>query len=63
METPREAASSNTTRTSTGKFPLCDPRFQLLTFNRPASKFAGINSIHFGEGQDNYVTLPIIPPK
>ncbi|KAH7152478.1 X-Pro dipeptidyl-peptidase C-terminal non-catalytic domain-containing protein [Dactylonectria estremocensis] len=31
--------------------------------DRPASKFAGINSIHFGEGQDNYVTLPIIPPK
>lgn len=31
--------------------------------DRPASKFAGINHINFGEGFENYVTLPIIPPK
>lgn len=29
---------------------------------RPPSIFAGENHIHFGEGMDNYVTLPIIPP-
>ncbi|KAK6080152.1 X-Pro dipeptidyl-peptidase C-terminal non-catalytic domain-containing protein [Seiridium cupressi] len=26
--------------------------------DRPASKFAGQNHIHFGEGLDNYITLP-----
>ncbi|KAK0741128.1 X-Pro dipeptidyl-peptidase C-terminal non-catalytic domain-containing protein [Schizothecium vesticola] len=31
--------------------------------DRPASRFAGKNSIHFGEGLENYVTLPVIPPK
>ncbi|KAI0193946.1 X-Pro dipeptidyl-peptidase C-terminal non-catalytic domain-containing protein [Xylaria flabelliformis] len=31
--------------------------------DRPASKFAGTNYIHFGKGMENYVTLPIIPPK
>jgi hypothetical protein len=38
----------------------------MLTFSlfvRPPSKFAGENHIHFGEGLDNYVTLPVIPPK
>lgn len=30
--------------------------------DRPPSKFAGENRIHFGEGLDNYVTLPVIPP-
>jgi predicted acyl esterase len=30
---------------------------------RPANKFAGTNHIHFGEGLENYVTLPIIPPQ
>jgi len=30
---------------------------------RPASKFAGQNYIHFGAGLDNFVTLPVIPPK
>jgi hypothetical protein len=30
---------------------------------RPVAKFAGINSIHFGEEYENYVTLPIIPEK
>ncbi|KAK3351021.1 Alpha/Beta hydrolase protein [Neurospora tetraspora] len=29
--------------------------------DRPGSKFAGQNHIHFGDGFDNYVTLPIIP--
>lgn len=32
-------------------------------FDRSTSKFAGQNHIHFGEGFDNYVTLPVIPPK
>ncbi len=31
--------------------------------DRPKEKFAGMNSICFGEGLENYVTLPIIPPK
>ncbi|KAK8101711.1 hypothetical protein PG999_012085 [Apiospora kogelbergensis] len=31
--------------------------------DRPASKFAGQNHIHFGEGLENYVTLPVIPQK
>ncbi|CAM1508472.1 Fc.00g053200.m01.CDS01 [Cosmosporella sp. VM-42] len=31
--------------------------------DRPASKFAGSNSIHFGDGLENYVTLPVIPSK
>ncbi|KAI0122969.1 X-Pro dipeptidyl-peptidase C-terminal non-catalytic domain-containing protein [Xylariales sp. AK1849] len=30
--------------------------------DRPAAKFAGQNHIHFGEGLENYVTLPFIPP-
>lgn len=30
---------------------------------RPRSKFAGRNSIHFGDGLENYVNLPIIPSK
>lgn len=31
--------------------------------DRPREKFAGVNSIHFGEGMENFVTLPIIPAK
>ncbi|KAI0866274.1 X-Pro dipeptidyl-peptidase C-terminal non-catalytic domain-containing protein [Xylaria cubensis] len=31
--------------------------------DRPASKFAGTNYIHFGKGMENHVALPIIPPK
>ncbi|KAI8625328.1 X-Pro dipeptidyl-peptidase C-terminal non-catalytic domain-containing protein [Xylariaceae sp. FL1651] len=31
--------------------------------DRPASKFAGLNHINFGEGLENYVTLPVVPPK
>ncbi|KAL9622642.1 MAG: hypothetical protein Q9160_002952 [Pyrenula sp. 1 TL-2023] len=31
--------------------------------DRSESKLSGINSIHFGENFENYVTLPIIPPK
>ncbi|WQF80003.1 Putative xaa-Pro dipeptidyl-peptidase-like domain, cocE/Serine esterase, alpha/Beta hydrolase [Colletotrichum destructivum] len=30
--------------------------------DRSASKFAGLNHIHFGQGLENYVTLPVIPP-
>ena len=29
---------------------------------RPEAIFAGENHIHFGEGLENYVTLPVIPP-
>ncbi|KAH7146513.1 X-Pro dipeptidyl-peptidase protein-like protein [Dactylonectria macrodidyma] len=32
------------------------------TVDRPEAIFKGTNSIHFGEGRENYVTLPIIPP-
>ncbi|KAE9577533.1 hypothetical protein CGMCC3_g6431 [Colletotrichum fructicola] len=31
--------------------------------DRPAIKFAGLNNIHFGQGLENYVTLPVIPSK
>lgn len=31
--------------------------------DRTTEKFAGQNHIHFGEGFENYVTLPVIPPK
>jgi len=31
--------------------------------DRPKEIFSGMNSIHFGEGLENYVTLPIIPLK
>ncbi|KAK8067055.1 X-Pro dipeptidyl-peptidase [Apiospora hydei] len=31
--------------------------------DRPTSKFAGQNHIHFGDGLENYVTLPVIPQK
>ncbi|CAJ2507688.1 Uu.00g088740.m01.CDS01 [Anthostomella pinea] len=31
--------------------------------DRYPAKFAGQNHIHFGEGLENYVTLPVIPPK
>jgi predicted acyl esterase len=31
--------------------------------DRPKSRFAGMNHLHFGEGLENYVTLPIIPSK
>ncbi|PIG87420.1 hypothetical protein AARAC_007457 [Aspergillus arachidicola] len=29
--------------------------------DRPLSKFEGTNYIHFGEGHENYIVLPIIP--
>ncbi|KAK3685682.1 X-Pro dipeptidyl-peptidase C-terminal non-catalytic domain-containing protein [Podospora appendiculata] len=31
--------------------------------DRPASKFAGQNHIHFGAGLENYIILPVIPSK
>jgi hypothetical protein len=31
--------------------------------DRPKERFAGMNRICFGEGAENYVTLPVIPPK
>ncbi|KAI1337459.1 X-Pro dipeptidyl-peptidase C-terminal non-catalytic domain-containing protein [Xylariaceae sp. FL0016] len=31
--------------------------------DRPKEKFGGQNHIHFGEGLENYVVLPVIPPK
>lgn len=31
--------------------------------DRSVEVFAGVNNLHFGEGVENYVTLPIIPPK
>ncbi|KAM3071817.1 hypothetical protein ACMFMG_009674 [Clarireedia jacksonii] len=29
--------------------------------DRPKAKFSGMNNIHFGDGLENYLTLPIIP--
>lgn len=34
-----------------------------LTRRRSPSKLGGQNHIHFGDGLENYVTLPVIPPK
>lgn len=31
--------------------------------DRPRERFAGVNSICFGEGRENYVVLPVIPSK
>ncbi len=31
--------------------------------DRSIGKFSGMNNLHFGEGLENYVTLPIIPPR
>lgn len=31
--------------------------------DRPKEIFSGLNNIHFGEGLENYVTLPIVPSK
>ncbi|KAK0635367.1 X-Pro dipeptidyl-peptidase C-terminal non-catalytic domain-containing protein [Bombardia bombarda] len=31
--------------------------------DRPPARFAGQNHIHFGDGLDNYVTMPVIPPE
>jgi predicted acyl esterase len=31
--------------------------------DRPAAIFGGRNKLHFGQGQQNYFTLPVIPPK
>ncbi|KAI1438529.1 X-Pro dipeptidyl-peptidase C-terminal non-catalytic domain-containing protein [Xylaria sp. CBS 124048] len=31
--------------------------------DRPAAKFAGMNYINFGKNMENYVVLPVIPPK
>jgi predicted acyl esterase len=31
--------------------------------DRAVEKFSGLNNIHFGEGRENYVTLPIVPKR
>ena len=31
--------------------------------DRPAAIFGGRNKLHFAGGQENYITLPVIPPK
>lgn len=36
---------------------------QIADHRSPASKFAGQNHIHFGDGLENFVTLPVIPSK
>lgn len=40
-----------------GPFLHDDPR------DRPVSVFGGRTTLHFGPGQDNYVLVPVIPPK
>lgn len=34
-----------------------------LVMNRSEEVFQGENHIHFGGGLENFVTLPVIPPK
>lgn len=31
--------------------------------DRPRARFAGLNHVHFGEGLENYVTVPVIPER
>lgn len=49
---------------STGKigFHSRDPNWE-LTQSRSPTILSGLNHIHFGEGLENYVTLPVIPSK
>lgn len=67
--TRRVLASSSTTPRLTGEnLPISSRAFMIVTradklINRPAEKFKGKNHIHFGDGLENYVTLPVIPPK
>ncbi len=35
----------------------------MLVVNRAPEKFQGLNHICFREGVENYVVLPVIPPK
>lgn len=50
-----EVASGDTQ--GSGIFQHCSP------VDRSEKVFAGINSLHFGEGRQNYVVLPVVPPK
>ncbi|KAG4432916.1 hypothetical protein IFR05_011609 [Cadophora sp. M221] len=41
----------------TGIFGHCHPK------DRSDDVFGGVNNVHFNSGNENYITLPIIPPK
>ena len=43
--------------TGCGPFLHDDPR------DRPVELFGGKTTLHFGEGRENYILLPIVPPK
>jgi len=43
--------------TGCGPFLHDDPR------DRPAAVFGGTTTLHFGKGRENYLLLPVIPPK
>jgi hypothetical protein len=43
--------------TGCGPFLHDDPR------DRPVELFGGRTTLHFGEGRENYILLPIVPPK
>lgn len=71
MVTPRGQRSSSTTPRWIGKSlqrlppPIVSVQIPciMLTRRSSSSKFAGQNHIHFGDGVENYVTLPVIPSK
>ncbi|OIW29732.1 X-Pro dipeptidyl-peptidase C-terminal non-catalytic domain-containing protein [Coniochaeta ligniaria NRRL 30616] len=48
---------------SSGDTQGCGVFQHVSEVDRPASKFAGVNHIHFGDGLENFVTLPVIPPR
>ncbi|KAH8908901.1 X-Pro dipeptidyl-peptidase protein [Coniochaeta sp. PMI_546] len=48
---------------SSGDTQGCGVFQHVSDVDRPASKFAGVNHLHFGDGLENFVTLPVIPPK
>lgn len=48
---------------SSGDTQGCGIFQHISEVDRPALRFAGMNHVHFGEGLDNFVVLPVIPPK
>ena len=44
------------------EFTGCGPFLHDNSRDRPVSIFGGTTTLHWGEGRENYVLLPIIPP-
>jgi hypothetical protein len=49
-----------------GEFSIIMMAIERIVTNndcRSEEKFSGKNNIHFGEGLENYVTLPVVQPR